>query len=169
MLFIRLTSKGVGRLWLDRMKLRLPVIGPLVHSVEIGRFARSMATLLGNGVTMINALDVTSQIMENEIIRRDVSLLIEAVKNGSSLNGALKRSPVFPESVVTMVAVGEESGFIHRGLERMAEYFENQAKGYMKTMTTLIEPLLILGLGLVVGFVVLAMLMPLLKMNMMIQ
>ena len=99
MLFIRLTSKGVGRLWLDRMKLRLPVIGPLVHSVEIGRFARSMATLLGNGVTMINALDVTSQIMENEIIRRDVSLLIEAVKNGSSLNGALKRSPVFPESV----------------------------------------------------------------------
>lgn len=158
-----------GRLWFDGVKLGLPVIGGLTRSVEMGRFARSMATLLGNGVPMLSALEVTSQVMGNMLIRRDVSALIPMVSHGSSLNGALKRFSIFPESVVTMVAVGEESGQIHQGLARMAEYFEDQSQRSMKVITTLVEPVLILGLGLIVGFVVLAMLMPLLQMNLIIQ
>jgi type II secretory pathway component PulF len=165
----RLTALPQGRLWFDGFKLRLPVVGSLIHSVEIGRFARTMSTLLGNGVTIINALEVTSLVMGNEVVRREVGVMVGSVSNGSSLNAALRKSPIFPESVVTMVAVGEESGHIHQGLERMAEYFERQAQRYVKTITTLIEPLLILALGLVVGFVVLAMLMPILRMNMIIH
>lgn len=158
-----------GRLWFDGLKLGFPVIGGLTRSVEMGRFARSMATLLGNGVPMLSALEVTSQVMGNELIRRDVSALIQMVSHGSSLHGALKRFSIFPESVVTMVAVGEESGRIHQGLARMAEYFEVQSQRSMKVITTLVEPVLILGLGLTVGFVVLAMLLPLLQMNLIIQ
>lgn len=165
----RIKASTWGRLWLDKLKLQLPVIGSLTHNVEMGRFARTMATLLGNGVAITSALDVTSQVMGNEVIRREVEGLLQAVSHGTSLNGALKRSPVFPETVVTMVAVGEESGQIHRGLARMAEYFENQSMRSIKTITTLVEPVLILLLGLVVGFVVLAMLLPLLQMNLIVQ
>ena len=165
----RIKTTAWGRLWFDRIKLSLPVLGGLIHSVEIGRFARTMATLLGNGVSMITALEVTSQVMGHELIRQEVMNVVKAVSQGSSLNGALKKSNLFPESVVTMVAVGEESGQIHQGLARMAEFFENQAQRTMKTITALIEPVLILVLGMAVGFVVLAMLMPLVRMNSIIQ
>ena len=165
----RLTTLPQGRLWFDSFRLRLPIVGSLIHCVEMGRFARTMSTLLGNGVAILKALEITTLVMGNELMRREVNSMIELVSNGSSLNGALKKSFIFPEAVVTMVAVGEESGYIHQGLGRMAEYFERQVQNYIKLITTLIEPSLILALGLVVGFVVLAMLMPLLRMNMIIH
>lgn len=165
----RLTLRPQSRLWMDGWKLRIPVVGSLIRSVEIGRFARTMATMLGNGVSIISALETTALVMTNEVVRQEVNAMVDMIRHGSSLNSALKKSPVFPESVVAMVAVGEESGHIHHGLERMAEYFERQAQRSIKSITTLIEPLLILALGLVVGFVVLAMLMPLLRMNMIIH
>lgn len=158
-----------GRQAIDRFKLRLPVLGPMIKEVEIGRFARTMSTLLGNGVTMTTSLEVTAQVMDNRVIQKEVQGFLQAVSHGLSLNGALKRSTMFPESVSAMVAVGEESGSLHQGLARMADYFEKQSEQRIKTMTTLIEPLLILGLGLMIGFIVLAMLLPILQMNTMIQ
>lgn len=154
---------------IDTIKLKLPIVGRLVQGLEAGRFARTMSTLLGNGVSVTQALEVTAQGMENEVIRQEVLGFLQAVSHGASLNGALKRSSVFPESVSAMVAVGEESGSLHQGLARMAEYFETQSQRIIKTMTTLIEPVLILTLGLFVGLIVLAMLLPLLRMNAMIQ
>lgn len=165
----RFKKTARGRLWFDGSMLRLPVVGGLTRNVEMGRFARTMSTLLGNGVPIVNALEVTSQVVGNELIRRDVSSIIQMVSHGSSLNGALKKFPIFSESVVTMVAVGEESGQIHQGLARMAESFEDQTQRSMKVITTLVEPVMILVLGLIVGFVVLAMMMPLLQMNLIIQ
>lgn len=158
-----------GRLLLDGWKLRVPVMGALIRSVETGRFARTMSTLLKNGVAILTSLEVTALIMSNEVVRREVARMIDSVRDGSSLNAALRRTDFFPETVTVMVAVGEESGQVHEGLERMAEYFERQAQGYVKTLTTIIEPLLIFVLGLVVGFVILAMLMPLVRMNTIIQ
>lgn len=165
----RLGAMPSGRLWLDKFQLKVPVIRGLIMSIEMGRFARTMSTLLANGVAITAALDVTAQVMNNVVIQKEVQGLLQAVSHGSSLNGAMRRSSVFPETVTTMVAVGEESGQIHRGLMRMAEYFEEHSTRLIAMITTLVEPVLILTLGLVVGFVVLAMLMPLLKMNLMIQ
>lgn len=165
----RVNQTPGGRLAIDRFKLKLPVIGRLIQGMEAGRFARTMSTLLGNGVSVTHALEVTAQGMENEVVRQEVLGFLQAVSHGASLNGALKRSSVFPESVSAMVAVGEESGALHQGLARMAEYFETQSQRIINTMTTLIEPVLILTLGLFVGMIVLAMLLPLLRMNTMIQ
>lgn len=165
----RMGRTAWGRQTIDRLKLRLPVVGVLIKEVEIGRFARTMATLLGNGVSMTTALEVTAQVMGNHVIQKEVQGFLQVVSHGMSLNGALKRSSLFPESVSAMVAVGEESGSLHQGLARMAEYFENQSQRRIKTITTLIEPVLILALGLTIGLIVLAMLLPILQMNTMIQ
>lgn len=167
--FKRLISTEQGRVKFDALLLKLPLFGYLVRAVEIGRFSRTMATLLGNGVTIVTALESTAMVMSNIVVRKEIERMIDAVRGGSSLNGILRKSSIFPEAVVTMVAVGEESGHLHSGLERMADHFERETARYTKIITTLMEPLLIFAMGIVVGFVVLAMLMPLLRMNMIIH
>jgi len=167
--FKRFVHTAPGRLWLDNIKLKLPLFGPFLRDAEIGRFARTLATLMENGVVVVPALEAVSAVMENEVIRGHAQKITQEVTDGASLTYAVKGSELFGEAVENMIAVGEETGQLHKGLHKLADYYERQTQRFIKRVTSLIEPLLILGIGLIVGFMVIAMLLPILQMNLMIQ
>ena len=158
-----------GRLWLDRVKLRIPLAGDFLKDVQLGRFARTLGTLLESGVGIITALESVSMVMDNEVLRQEAREIAAQVKDGQSLTGAVRDKKYFPEAAVSMISVGEESGQTEKGLHKLADYHERRSRRFMKRMTSLMEPALILFLGGVVGFVVMAMLLPIFRMNMVIQ
>jgi len=158
-----------GKLWFDGIKIRLPVFGEFIKDVEIGRFARTLATLLESGVVIVSALQSVWTVLDNEVIKRDVRMASEDVSAGSSLSVALKKSRYFPESAMNMVVVGEESGRLEQSLHKLADVYERRSDQSIKTVTSLIEPILIVFIGSVVGFIVIAMLLPIFRMNLIIQ
>ena len=165
----RISSTSQGKILLDGIKLKIPYIGHFIKGVEIGNFTRTLATLLDNGVPIITALESIVPVVRNEILREEIKRMLQDVTSGVGLALAMGKSLFFPEMVVHMIAVGEESGEIYNGLYKVALYYERQSQRAIKTMTALIEPGLILVLGIVIGFVVVAMLMPIFRMNLIVK
>jgi general secretion pathway protein F len=158
-----------GRLWFDAMKLKIPTLGEYITHVEIGRFARTLATLLESGVVIVSALDAVAAVLENEVLKNEVKRLSQEVANGASLNAAFQECWYFPEEAVNMIAVGEESGRLEKGLHKLADAYERQSERMTKIFTSLLEPFLILIMGSIVGFIVIAMLLPIFRMNLIIR
>ncbi|MFA5261388.1 MAG: type II secretion system F family protein [Candidatus Omnitrophota bacterium] len=158
-----------GKMWLDSLKLKIPVVGPFIQEVEIGRFARTLGTLLGNGVTVVTAIDTVCHVVDNEVFKQDVFKMSSLLTGGGSLTQAMQSCAFFPEAAVNMVVVGEETGQLHQGLLKLASYYEHLSERTMKRVTSLIEPVLILVIGIFIGFIVLGMLMPIFRMNLIIR
>jgi len=157
-------SQGV-RLAIDGVKLRLPVWGSLIKKVEIASFARSLATLLSHGVPILQAMQVVIQATENELLRGEFKRIGEQLKGGTTLSQEIRRGKLFPPLVTNMVAVGEEAGTLDRSLLKIADTYEREADRAMKLMTSLVEPVMILVMGLIVGFIVISMLMPIFEID----
>lgn len=158
-----------GKLKIDQFKLQLPLFGDFLRNVEIERFSRTLATLLDNGVTIVAALKSVALVTENQIFKDMLKKIEFDVTNGESLAKAIEKTALFPETATQMITVGEETGHLAKGLHKLSQYYERLIQHFIKNMTTLIEPILILLLGTVVGSVVLAMLMPIFQMNLMIK
>ncbi len=157
-------SQGV-RLTIDGLKLRLPVWGSLIKKVEIASFARSLATLLGHGVPILQAMQVVTQATENELLRGEFKRIGEQLKGGTTLSQEIRRGRMFPALVTNMVAIGEEAGTLDRSLLKIADTYEREADRAMKLMTSLVEPVMILVMGSIVGFIVISMLMPIFQID----
>jgi type II secretion system protein F len=162
---VKLYATPEGRLSIDGIKFTLPVFGQVARKVEIARFARTLATLLANGVPILESLKVVSETMENAVIRTDLEKAYAAVREGSSLGKALRASRSMPLSVVNMITVGEEGGHLEKALLKVAEAFDRESDEAIKIMMSLLEPVLILALGLAVGFIVISMLLPIFEIN----
>jgi len=154
-----------GKLWLDTMILKIPVLGNFIKDVEIARFSRTLGTLLESGVVIVTALGSVCEVLENEVLRQAISMAAGEVKKGGSLTKAMSACSFIPESTVNMMAVGEETGTFERGLYKLADSHERKSEAAVKMMTSLLEPILILCIGSIVGFIVIAMLLPLFQMN----
>jgi len=165
----RFHNSAHGRWRMDSLKLRLPIWGEFVKNVEIGRLMRTLGVLLESGVEIVSALESGQGVLENAVLRQEIKRCSHQVMEGSSLTEALKTSSFFPETAIQMIAVGEESGRIEKGLYKLATTYERQAELAVKTFTSLFEAVIILVLGGMVGFVVVAGLLPILKMNFIIQ
>jgi len=157
-------SLGV-RLAIDGFKLRLPVWGSLIKKVEIASFARSLATLLSHGVPILQAMQVVVQATENELLRGEFKRIGEQLKGGTTLSQEIRRGRMFPALVTNMVAIGEEAGNLDRSLFKIADTYEREADRAMKLMTSLVEPVMILVMGSIVGFIVVSMLMPIFEID----
>lgn len=153
----RETEEGRAR-W-DRAKLRLPVIGPLIRELEVGRFARTLGTLLQSGVSVLTVLRIVEETIGNAAIAEALPQLRERVKRGEGISGPLRECGVFPPLAVHMAKVGEETGRLEEMLLRVADVYDERVKTSLRRLLSLLEPLMILGLGLVVGFIVLSMLL----------
>ncbi|MFB3061618.1 MAG: type II secretion system F family protein [Candidatus Binatia bacterium] len=153
------------RLAIDGVKLRIPVWGPLIKKVEIASFARSLATLLSHGVPILQAMQVVVQATNNELLRGEFERIGEQLKGGTTFSQELRRGRMFPALVTNMVAVGEEAGNLDRSLFKIADTYEREADRAMKLMTSLVEPVMILVMGSIVGFIVIAMLMPIFQID----
>ncbi|MFA5059231.1 MAG: type II secretion system F family protein [Candidatus Omnitrophota bacterium] len=158
-----------GKKWFDELKLKLPLLGSFIKDAEIGRFSRTLGTLLDCGVTIVPALEAVSEVLGNEVLKAEIKKVSLEVAGGSSLNAALKGCAYFPEAAIHMIAVGEESGRLEQSLYKLADSYERSCDRSVKTITSLLEPLLIVLIGSVVGFIVISMLLPIFKMDLMIR
>ena len=158
-------STTSGRLWFDIFRLKIPLLGHFMKIVEVGRFARTLGTLIESGVVITAALSSVWSGVENLVLRDELKKASEEVTNGSSLKNALKACSFFPEMAVNIIAVGEETGHLERGLYKVAEMYEQQSDQAVKTMLSLFGPLVLVVVVLIIGFFVIAMLLPLFKMN----
>ncbi len=140
--------------------LKLPKFGDLLLKREIAAFTRTLGSLLRNGVPILNALSISSEVMTIRPIRAEIEKIPESITQGSGMAPSLRSSPLFPPIVVNMVAIGEETGQLPDILLRVADSYEVQVERAIKTVTSIIEPIIILVLGLIVGFIVIAMLLP---------
>ncbi|HBF34149.1 TPA: pilus assembly protein PilC [Candidatus Sumerlaeota bacterium] len=158
------TKTKNGRYFLDRMKLRLPIFGPLFLKVAISKFSRTLSTLIRSGVSILAALDIVASTSGNCVVEEAVIKTRIAIQNGESIAKPLTESNIFPPMVTRMVDVGERVGSLESMLSKIADFYEDQVDATVSGLTSLIEPLLIVFLGVVVGFIVIAMFMPLFKM-----
>jgi len=158
-----------ARLKLDKLKLELPMFGVLIKKIEIARLTRTLATLLDSGISILTAIDSVIRTIQNEVIKAELQKTRQDVKDGASLGKSLKDSSYLPPYVVNMVIVGEESGQLENVLLRIASSYEAQADKAIGLMMALLEPALILFMGVIIGFIVISMLLPIFQFNIMVR
>jgi len=165
----RAASTIEGRRKLDRIKINLPLLGAMAQKVEIARFSRTLATLLDSGIPILDALDSVVSAVQNEVMKDELKKVRQDVRDGASLGRSLAEATQIPPYVINMITVGEEGGQLEKVLYRIAVSYERQTDKAISLMMTLLEPALILVMGVVVGFIVVAMLLPIFQFNIMIQ
>lgn len=158
-------STPSGKAIWDRRVLTAPVFGPLVRMLSIARFARTLATLLRSGVPLLTAMDIVRNIMTNVVLADVVEKARDAIREGESIANPLKRSGEFPPLVYHMVAIGERSGQLEEMLLSVADSYEQQVDVRIGALTSLLEPILIVFMGVVIAFVAFSILMPILQIN----
>ena len=163
-ILVRMTYKNkTGKFYIDRFKLKLPIFGTLFLKVAIVRFSDTLATLVTAGVPILQSLDIVRETSGNEVIVRAMDGVYNSVKDGETIHEPLRDSKVFPPLVVHMVAVGEETGAIDQMLVKVAEAYSREVDDTVDGLTSILEPLLIVCLGGMVGLVVVALYLPLFK------
>ncbi|MBO4441012.1 type II secretion system F family protein [bacterium] len=164
-LFKRYISTPKGELWWAKVKITAPVLGRVNRQVAISRFAETLSTLLHSGVPILNALDIVKKIIDNKILENAVGVARENIKEGESIAVPLKRSGEFPPIVIQMIAIGEQSGELEEMLETLSASYTKEVTYTMEKLTSMLEPLMIVGLAGVIGFIVFAVVMPILQLN----
>lgn len=149
-----------GAYVLDRFVLRVPLIGPLLLKNLVARFCRTLGTLLHSGVVLVDALGILAHTAGNRVVEREVVYLLHRVRRGSSLNQPLRKAGLFPEMVVQLIAVGEQTAELDRMLFHAADYYEQEVDAYVETLTSVIEPVLIVLIGLLLGGILVALYLP---------
>ncbi len=154
------TSRSGRPVW-DRARLKAPLkIGSIVQKIALARWARTLSSLVSAGVPMLEAIDVTGHTAGNAVVERAMAGVLNSVQGGGTIAAALEREPIFPSLVTNMVRVGEETGALDSTLAKVAEFYEEQVEAAVKGLTSILEPIMIAVVGTVVGFMILAMYLP---------
>lgn len=158
-----------GRLVLDRFKLKAPIFGQLTLKIAIARFSRTLAILLNSGVPVLTSLDIVKNVVNNQVLQHVIAEARDNIREGQDIAPPLRRSQLFPPLVIHMIAVGEKSGKLEDMLLRVADTFEAEVETSVQGLTALIEPLMILVMGSVVGFIALSILLPIFQINQIVR
>ncbi len=167
--FNRLKKTARGRHLYDQIKLAFPVTGPLARKLAVARFSRTLASLLENGVPMLTALEIVKNIVGNVLVSDAIEAATVEVGKGQGLSQAISGHNVFPHLAVQMVQVGEQSGGLEAMLNKVADIYEGEAEAAVLGLTALLEPVMILVMGVMVGFIVLSIMLPILEMNQLVS
>lgn len=163
--FLRWKRSEKGRAVWDRFVLGAPVLGQVVRMVAVTRFSRTLATLLRSGVPVLTALDIVRDVLNNERLAEVIDNAREAIREGESIAKPIERSRQFPPIVTHMIAIGEKSGQLEEMLEHVADNYDFQVNQKIDGLTSLLEPVMIVGMGAAVGYVVFAILLPILQLS----
>jgi len=153
----------------DRIKLRIPLFGPLIHKIAVARFSRTLGTLLQNGVPMLTALSIVRNVVNNRLIADAITEASKDVEEGQSVSTTLSKSAFFPPIVIQMISAGEQSGTLEKMLYKIADNLENEVESDITILTSMLEPVMILIMGLLVAFIVVSILLPIFEMNQLIR
>jgi type IV pilus assembly protein PilC len=159
--FTQYVNTRIGRRHWDWVKLKAPVFGKLNHKICIARFSRTLGTLLVSGVPILQALETVAGSVDNEIMSDAIMASRAAIREGEQIGDPLQRSGMFPPMVVQMVAIGEETGSLDQMLSKIADFYESEVDATLAGLTAALEPILIVTLGFIVGFIVVSMFLPL--------
>src|SRR5947208_13102520 len=159
-----LRSARGKQLW-DRWKLKLPIFGPLVHKICMSRFARTFAQLIRSGVPILEVLEIVGGTSGNHVVEESIKGVAEDVEKGDNLSVAMSKKTIFPPMLLRMISAGEATGKIDNMLEKMADFWDEEIEAMLDALTSLIEPMLIVFLGIIVGGIVIAMFLPIFKLN----
>jgi len=163
--FVSYAKSPQGALKLDAWKLKLPLLGPVFSSSATSRFARTLGTLARAGVSLLPSLKIVEATIGNKVLSDSIARVTEETRKGDSLAGPLGKAGLFPKTAIQMVHVGEETGKLDVMLLKVADMEEKQMRARTKTLVSLLAPLLILVVGALVGFIVIALLLPIFKMS----
>jgi type IV pilus assembly protein PilC len=159
--FIIFGKTQFGRRVIDKLKMKMPILGPVFSKIAIARFARTLGTLVSSGVPILQALTIVKETSGNVIVASAISMIHESVKEGETITQPLEEAAVFPPIVVSMVDVGEQTGALPEMLMKIADTYDEEVDNAVAAMTSLLEPIMIVFLAVIVGSIVIAMFMPL--------
>jgi general secretion pathway protein F len=163
------SQRPKGKQIMDRLKLTAPMLGSLNLKIGAARFSRTLASLLLSGIPLIAALNIVRNILNNVLLAEVINDAINELEKGQSLSNILRKSRWFPPMLVQMIAVGEQSGALEKLLEKVADNYEKEVESKIVAMTSMIEPVMILAMGLVVSFIIVSILLPILEMNQLVR
>jgi type IV pilus assembly protein PilC len=164
-LFKKVYATERGNIEIDRFALKVPVFGMLIRKVSTAKFSRTLGTLLASGVPLIEGMDICARTAGNKIVEIAILNSIEAIKEGETIAAPLARENVFPPMVIQMIDVGESAGALDAMLSKIADFYDEEVDTAVDGLTALLEPILMVFLGIVVGFIVVAMYLPIFKMG----
>jgi general secretion pathway protein F len=163
--FRRWVRTPQGRMRWHTFLLRVPIFGKLIQMLSIARFARTLATLLSSGVALLSAMDIVRSVLGNAALEKVIEDAIGSIREGQSIADPLKRSGRFPPIVTHMIAIGEKSGQLESMLENVSDAYDSAVETRVQMLTSLLEPLMIVGMGGAVAFIAISILMPLIQMS----
>lgn len=168
-LFRRFKSTERGAFLCDQYMLRLPVAGPLLEKVAMGRLARTFASMIRSGVNILKSLEIVSAACGNKYIGKAIMDASRKIEGGSGIASAFKESGQFPPMIIHMISAGEKTGNVDGMLEKVADFYEDEVANLLESLSSMIEPLLMAFLGVVIGGIVICMFLPIFKMNEIVQ
>jgi type IV pilus assembly protein PilC len=168
-LFRRFVQTEAGRQWFDRFKLRVPLFGPLNKKIVVARFSRTFGTLVASGVPIMRALEVVAKAIDNVIVSHAVESVRTSIREGESIAIPLAASGMFPVMVVQMVKVGEETGALDSMLTKVADFYDNEVEATVNSLTSILEPVMIVAMGGVIGSMLIALYLPIFSLAMAVK
>jgi type IV pilus assembly protein PilC len=166
--FKKYISTEKGRYNFDTQKLKMPVLGPLLLKVAVAKFSRTFSTLVKSGVSVLNALDIVAKTAGNKVIEETVLNCRTSVRDGEPISRPLTKSGIFPPMVCRMIGIGEQTGQLEKMLTKIADFYDEQVDAAVAGLTSIIEPMVILFLGVVVGGIVVSLFLPIFKITQLI-
>jgi type IV pilus assembly protein PilC len=167
--FFSYKKTDAGAYQIDALKLKMPVFGDLICKVAVSRFCRTLSVLIQSGVPILDGLDIVRKTIGNRVLEKVIEDVIQSVREGESIATPLSRSKIFPAMVTKMVSVGEQSGQLDKMLVKVADFFDDQVDAAVEGLTSMVEPLIIGFLGIVIGFIVMALFLPIVNMSQALQ
>jgi type IV pilus assembly protein PilC len=167
--FFMLLRTDWGRLWFDKLKLTVPLFKRMFRALYINRSLHTMGQLINAGVPMLDTLSITAEISGNQLYRRMWRAVYAAVKQGKKISAPLNRSPLLPRAVVQMISAGEESGKLGEVLDEVSDFYAKELKAVIKNVTAMIEPLMIVMMGSIVGFIAMSIILPIFKLSQLVK
>jgi len=164
--YTTLSRTPPGRFFLDSLKLKTPILGDMVVKIVFARFFQSLSTLLKSGVDIVSSIDIAAKVTDNMLVEQLLGTIKNRVIEGSTLSSEMEKSPVFPRMVVRMTAVGEKSGRLDEMFSKLSDYYNDEVDALVASLSSIVEPVLIVMLGCIIGIVVITMYLPIFKMAM---
>jgi type IV pilus assembly protein PilC len=167
--FILMIRTDWGRLWWDKVKLTAPIFKKMFRALYITRSLHTMGQLINAGVPMLDTIAITAEISGNTLYRRMWRAVYSAVKQGKKISQPLQKNPLLPRAVVQMISAGEESGKLGEVLDEVSEFYGRELKAVIKSVTAMIEPLMIVIMGGMVGFIAMSIILPIFKLSSLVK
>jgi len=167
--FVLMLKTDWGRTWWDKVKLTVPLFKKMFRALYISRSLHTMGQLVNAGVPILDTISITADISGNILYKRMWRAVYSAVKQGKKISQPLQKSPLLPKSVVQMIGAGEESGKLGEVLDEVSEFYGRELKGVIKSVTAMIEPLMIVVMGGMVGFIAMSIILPIFKLSQLVK